>query len=366
MARLEFQNVSKSFGEVCVLDDISFSVDPHEFVVLLGPSGCGKTTLLRLIAGLENPTSGQIILEGKAINLTPTRERDVAMVFQNYALYPHMSVADNLAFGLRMRKTPGKDIGQRVSRAASLLHIEDLLARQPRQLSGGQKQRVAMGRAMVRQPQVFLFDEPLSNLDAALRVKMRTEIKRLHQKLKITTLYVTHDQVEAMTLASKIVLLHDGCIQQIGSPAELFHKPANLFVAGFIGSPAMNFIRVSVEREAGGAMVVGWGRCDRSAIPEGISEAILGLRPEDLHPQPPSSKQGPWKPLEVGVQVTEPLGGRVQVTAAIDGQELVALVPETLCPAVGQRMTLWCDLSKAHLFDIISGRRLTSSIEPMG
>ena len=355
---MEFINISKSFGDVPVLADIGFTVEPEEFVVLLGPSGCGKTTMLRMVAGLEHPTKGDILLDNQNITDIPPKEHDVAMVFQNYALYPHMDVAQNMAFGLKMRRLHKKEINERVRQAASLLGIEKLLYRQPRQLSGGQKQRVAMGRAIVRRPKIFLFDEPLSNLDAALRVRMRTEIKKLHQKLKITTLYVTHDQVEAMTLGSKIVLLHEGRIQQIGTPDEIYKVPANLFVAGFIGSPAMNFIRTAVESQG---EIKGWGKI---SVPSGINQVILGVRPEDFHAgEPPSISDA--KKIDAIVQVVEPLGSRVQVTVSFNGQELTALLPTQASLSPGQSISLYCKLNMVHVFDASNGGRLNASIKVM-
>src|SRR3954464_766861 len=247
MATVEVRNVRKAFGATQILHGVSIEIPDGEFVILVGPSGCGKSTLLRMIAGLENVTSGEIRIGNRVVNNVPPKERDIAMVFQNYALYPHMTVADNMAFSLKLRGAPKSEIETRVSRAASILGLQKLLDRYPRQLSGGQRQRVARGRAIVRDPQVFLFDEPLSNLDAKLRVAMRAEIKELHQRLKTTTVYVTHDQIEAMTMADKIVVMHDGIVEQTGAPLELYDRPDNLFVAGFIGSPAMNFLKGRVE-----------------------------------------------------------------------------------------------------------------------
>src|SRR5919106_2541598 len=246
MAAVEIRNVRKAFGSTAVIHGVSVDIGDGEFVVLVGPSGCGKSTLLRMIAGLENITSGEIRIGERVVNRVPPKERDIAMVFQNYALYPHMTVAANMGFSLKLRGAPKTEIETRVRRAAEILGLVPLLERYPRQLSGGQRQRVAMGRAIVRDPKVFLFDEPLSNLDAKLRVQMRGEIKELHQRLKTTTVYVTHDQVEAMTMADKIVVLHDGVVEQIGAPLELYDRPNNLFVAGFIGSPAMNFVKGKV------------------------------------------------------------------------------------------------------------------------
>ena len=247
MASVAIRDVRKAFGAAQVIHGVDIAIDDGEFVVLVGPSGCGKSTLLRMIAGLENITGGEIRIGERVVNHVPPKERDIAMVFQNYALYPHMTVADNMSFSMRLRGAPKAEIDARVTRAADILGLGDLLGRFPRQLSGGQRQRVAMGRAIVRDPQVFLFDEPLSNLDAKLRVQMRTEIKELHQRLKTTTVYVTHDQIEAMTMADKIVVMHAGLVEQIGAPLDLYDRPANLFVAGFIGSPAMNFLRGTVR-----------------------------------------------------------------------------------------------------------------------
>ena len=243
MASVEIRNIRKNFGTVPVIHGVSIDIQDGEFVILVGPSGCGKSTLLRMIAGLESVSGGELRIGPKVVNDVPPKERDIAMVFQNYALYPHMTVADNMAFSLKLKRAPKTEIKSRVDRAAEILGLGKLLDRYPRQLSGGQRQRVAMGRAIVRDPQVFLFDEPLSNLDAKLRVAMRTEIKALHQRLKTTTIYVTHDQIEAMTMADKIVVMHDGVVEQVGAPLELYDRPANLFVAGFIGSPAMNFLK---------------------------------------------------------------------------------------------------------------------------
>jgi len=246
MASVEIRDVRKAFGSTAVIHGVDVDIADGEFVILVGPSGCGKSTLLRMIAGLENISGGEILIGNRVVNTVPPKERDIAMVFQNYALYPHMTVADNMAFSMKLRKADKAEIAQRIDKAATILGLKHLLDRYPRQLSGGQRQRVAMGRAIVRDPQVFLFDEPLSNLDAKLRVQMRTEIKELHQRLKTTTIYVTHDQIEAMTMADKIVVMHDGIVEQVGSPLELYDRPGNRFVAGFIGSPAMNFMNGKV------------------------------------------------------------------------------------------------------------------------
>src|SRR6186713_348542 len=280
MASVAIRDVRKAFGATSVIHGVDISIGDGEFVVLVGPSGCGKSTLLRMIAGLENITAGEIRIGERVVNHVPPKERDVAMVFQNYALYPHMTVADNMAFSMKLRGAPKNEIDERVNRAAAILGLSQLLQRFPRQLSGGQRQRVAMGRAIVRDPQVFLFDEPLSNLDAKLRVQMRTEIKELHQRLKTTTIYVTHDQIEAMTMADKIVVMRDGRIEQVGAPLELFDRPANLFVAGFIGSPSMNLLKGVVRKGdkveiAGTLFPIAAG----SAAKEGQA-VVYGVRPE--------------------------------------------------------------------------------------
>src|SRR5690348_11766321 len=298
MASVGIRDVRKAFGPNHVIHGVNISIGDGEFVVLVGPSGCGKSTLLRMIAGLENITAGEIRIGERIVNNVPPKERDVAMVFQNYALYPHMTVADNMAFSMRLRGAPKPEIDERVNRAATILGLTQLLGRYPRELSGGQRQRVAMGRAIVRDPKVFLFDEPLSNLDAKLRVAMRAEIKELHQRLKTTTVYVTHDQIEAMTMADKIVVMHDGRVEQIGAPLELYDRPANRFVAGFIGSPAMNFLPA---RANGGGIALGSGFSvpAKRQLKEN-QEIILGIRPEHLE----IAQDG----FEAEVIVVEPTG----------------------------------------------------------
>src|SRR5437588_7287473 len=289
MSQVVIRNANKKYGDVHAVKDVNLQVRDKEFMVFVGPSGCGKTTTLRMVAGLESITSGEIRIGDKVVNELPPMDRDIAMVFQNYALYPHMSVYDNMAFGLKMRKFARPEIAKRVQDAAGILGIEELLKRKPRQLSGGQRQRVALGRAIVRHPQVFLFDEPLSNLDAKLRVQMRVELKRLHDRLETTAVYVTHDQVEAMTLGDRIVVMKDGLVQQVGAPLELYDRPANRFVAGFIGSPAMNFVTTSMA-SSGGAL---WAEAPglRIRVPPARQQALerftgqrvlLGVRPEDL------------------------------------------------------------------------------------
>src|SRR5499427_4757914 len=289
MAQVVIRSLNKKFDEVHAVKDVNLDIRDKEFVVLVGPSGCGKTTTLRMVAGLEAITSGRILIDDKVINELPPMDRDIAMVFQNYALYPHMSVYDNMAFGLKMRKFDRADIARRVQEAAEILGIQELLKRKPRQLSGGQRQRVALGRAIVRHPQVFLFDEPLSNLDAKLRVQMRVELKKLHDRLGTTAIYVTHDQVEAMTLGDRVVVMKDGFVQQVGEPLELYNEPANRFVAGFLGSPAMNFATVKLRQDNGAIWAGNTGLAidvpaDIGArlAPYADRDVILGVRPEDL------------------------------------------------------------------------------------
>src|SRR6059058_968819 len=306
MASVQIHDVRKSFGGFEVLHGVSVPIEDGAFVVLVGPSGCGKSTLLRMLAGLENVTSGTISIGDRVVNNVQPKERDIAMVFQNYALYPHMTVADNMGFSLKLRGAKPEEISNGVKRAAEILALTPLLERYPRQLSGGQRQRVAMGRAIVRDPQVFLFDEPLSNLDAKLRVAMRTEIKELHQRLKTTTVYVTHDQIEAMTMADRIVVMHDGLVEQIGAPLELYDKPQNLFVAGFIGSPAMNFLTGSIK--ANGTLAFegpGGAKLPLNAAPSGSDgrPAVYGVRPEHFV----IADDG----AEAEVQVVEPTGAEI-------------------------------------------------------
>ena len=355
MAAVEIRGVKKRFGGTEVLHGVDVEIADGEFVVLVGPSGCGKSTLLRMIAGLEEISAGEIAIGGRVVNDVAPKERDIAMVFQNYALYPHMTVFDNMAFSLRLAKASRAEIRQRVDQAAHILGHEDLLERYPRQLSGGQRQRDAMGRANVRNPQVFLFDEPLSNLDAKLRVAMRTEIRELHQRLGTTSVYVTHDQIEAMTMADRIVVMHDGRVEQIGGPLELYDTPRNLFVAGFIGSPAMNFLP-GVHRRDGGVPVVeleGGGRVPAppSAAPDG-ARVILGVRPEHLAPTSDGAGLGGE------VVVVEPTGADTQVLVRAGGAEVVAVFRERHALAPGQRLALRPDAPKCHLFDPATGARL--------
>src|SRR5881227_1580676 len=312
MAHVLLKNLNKSFDGTHAVKDVNLEIRDHEFVVLVGPSGCGKTTTLRMVAGLESITSGRVLINDKVVNELAPMDRDIAMVFQNYALYPHMSVYQNMAFGLRMRKFEKPEIDRRVKQAAEVLGIEPLLERRPRQLSGGQRQRVALGRAIVRNPRVFLFDEPLSNLDAALRVQMRVELKRLHERLDTTAIYVTHDQVEAMTLGDRVVVMKDGIVQQVGEPLQLYGTPANRFVAGFIGSPAMNFANVTVVEnggqpaaEAPGLRISLPGELASRARSKTGRKATLGIRPEDIHIA--TAADAPGHCFDAAVEVVEQL-----------------------------------------------------------
>jgi multiple sugar transport system ATP-binding protein len=350
MAAVEIKDVRKAFGAVHVIHGVSVDIQDGEFVILVGPSGCGKSTLLRMIAGLENISGGEIRIGSRVVNNVPPKERDIAMVFQNYALYPHMTVADNMGFSLKLKRAPRAEIETKVRRAAEILGLTPLLDRYPRQLSGGQRQRVAMGRAIVRDPQVFLFDEPLSNLDAKLRVAMRTEIKELHQRLKTTTVYVTHDQIEAMTMADKIVVMHDGIVEQMGAPLELYDRPANLFVAGFIGSPAMNFIRGKAASEGfvadDGTRLHAPGRMEV----ESGRPIVLGVRPEHFSIDPVG--------VPAQVVVVEPMGSETQLTARIGGNNVVAIFRDRITARPGETIPLLAQQSAAHLFDGSSGARL--------
>jgi multiple sugar transport system ATP-binding protein len=355
MASVAIRDVRKAFGATSVIHGVDISIRDGEFVVLVGPSGCGKSTLLRMIAGLENITAGEIRIGDRVVNNLPPKERDVAMVFQNYALYPHMTVAANMAFSMKLRGAPKSEIDERVNRAAGILGLSQLLGRFPRQLSGGQRQRVAMGRAIVRDPQVFLFDEPLSNLDAKLRVQMRTEIKELHQRLRTTTIYVTHDQIEAMTMADKIVVMHDGRVEQIGAPLELYDRPDNLFVAGFIGSPAMNMIKGHI-RVNGSANFEGPAGLKFSLAAAGSGNdgrpAVYGVRPEHFS----LSDDG----AEAEVQVIEPTGSELQVVAKLGGEEIIAVFRERHQFKPGEKIRLKPDPKLVHLFDEGTGKRLSN------
>jgi multiple sugar transport system ATP-binding protein len=347
MAAVGLRGVRKSFGSTAVVHGVDIAIEDGEFCVLVGPSGCGKSTLLRMIAGLENISGGEISIGGRVVNQVHPKERDIAMVFQNYALYPHMTVADNMGFSLALRGEAKGVIAERVKKAADILGLTAYLERYPRQLSGGQRQRVAMGRAIVRNPQVFLFDEPLSNLDAKLRVAMRTEIKELHQRLKTTTIYVTHDQIEAMTMADKIVVMHDGLVEQIGAPLELYDRPANRFVAGFIGSPAMNFLPGTLD---GGSVRIGGFSMAAAARGAKAGEVVVGIRPEHLD----LAAEG----LEAEVVVVEPTGSETQLFARVGEQEIAAVFRERHEFVPGQRIRLRPRADCLHLFDPSSGQRI--------
>jgi multiple sugar transport system ATP-binding protein len=355
MAEVRLRELRKSFGPVAVVHGVSVHIGEGEFVVLVGPSGCGKSTLLRMIAGLESIDAGEILIGERVVNDLPPKARDIAMVFQNYALYPHMTVFENMGFSLSLTRADQATMRERVHKAAEILDLTPLLERYPRQLSGGQRQRVAMGRAIVRQPQVFLFDEPLSNLDAKLRVQMRTEIKALHQRLRITTIYVTHDQVEAMTMADRIVVLQDGRVEQVGTPMELYHRPANRFVAGFIGSPAMNFMPGTLRGGRGIETRSGLLPAAVSAASAGAAEGrelVAGVRPEHLVLAPQG--QG----LRAQVRVVEPTGAETLVYCEAGALQLVAAVRDQRDPLPGEAVWLAPRTDSVHLFDGASGARL--------
>ncbi|MBM3587474.1 MAG: sn-glycerol-3-phosphate ABC transporter ATP-binding protein UgpC [Alphaproteobacteria bacterium] len=350
MATVEIREVRKAFGSTQVLHGVSVDIEDGQFVVLVGPSGCGKSTLLRMLAGLENITGGEIAIGDRVVNKVPPKDRDIAMVFQNYALYPHMTVYQNMAFSMKLAGAPTEVMDQEVQKAARILGLEQLLHRYPRQLSGGQRQRVAMGRAIVRNPQVFLFDEPLSNLDAKLRVQMRAEIKELHQRLKVTTVYVTHDQIEAMTMADKIVVMNHGRIEQAGAPLELYDRPANLFVAGFIGSPAMNLLAGRIKDgsfiDGGGTS---WPLPTAYANREG-AEVIYGIRPEHLRLDPDG--------IKTTIQVVEPTGSETQVILRVGDITIMGAFRERIASHRGDALAVSPELSLAHIFDKASGQRI--------
>ncbi|MBI1244864.1 MAG: sn-glycerol-3-phosphate ABC transporter ATP-binding protein UgpC [Alphaproteobacteria bacterium] len=351
MAGVSIRDVKKAYGTTKVIHGVDVEIGDGEFVVLVGPSGCGKSTLLRMIAGLEEITGGEIAIGTRVVNELPPKERDVAMVFQNYALYPHMTVYDNMAFSLLLRKADKAEIETRVQRAAEILNLKPYLQRYPKQLSGGQRQRVAMGRAIVRDPQVFLFDEPLSNLDAKLRVAMRAEIKALHQRLKTTTVYVTHDQIEAMTMADRIVVMHDGIVEQVGTPLDLYDNPANIFVAGFIGSPAMNFVDGKVV--ASGMIELPGGVKLAAATKAAAGASVrVGIRPEHLDLVPEG--QG----IPATVKVIEPTGAETMVLADIAGMEATAVFTERHDFRPGAKIALKPKAGLLHVFDPASGKRV--------
>jgi len=347
MASVSFHEVKKDFGKTKVLHGISLDIFDGEFMVLVGPSGCGKSTLLRMLAGLEDISAGNIAIDGRVVNDVESKDRDIAMVFQSYALYPHMTVADNMGFSLKLRKDDRKRIAERVSVAAKILNLEPYLARYPRELSGGQRQRVAMGRAIVRDPKVFLFDEPLSNLDAKLRVAMRSEIKALHQRLKTTTVYVTHDQVEAMTMADRIAVMNDGRIEQLGEPLELYDRPANLFVAQFIGSPAMNVFEGVVENGQVRALGAQWPV--RASVQDG-QRVKYGIRPEHIE----FGASG----IPAVVEVVEPMGAETEFLIKLQDQPFTVMSHGRSGAGPGDRVFVVPQAANAHLFDSASGKRL--------
>ena len=367
MAQVCLKEVSKVYpGGIDAVRNVSLEVGDGEFVVLVGPSGCGKSTTLRMIAGLEEVTHGEITIGDRVVNDVPPKDRDIAMVFQNYALYPHMTVYKNMAFGLKLRRYPKEEIDQRVREAARVLEIEALLDRKPKALSGGERQRVALGRAIVRNPQVFLFDEPLSNLDAMLRVQMRAEIEKLHTRLGTTMIYVTHDQVEAMTMGDRIVVMLDGVVQQIATPTELYKKPVNRFVAGFIGSPPMNFLEGRLAAEQGtlrftsdtGNIALDVHESHRAALESHVGQGVvMGIRPEDLL-QNTAQTPVPGRSLTTIVEMVEPLGAETYLYLSADGHSITGRVHADVLPRVGSTHVIDLDLSKAHYFDASSGKAI--------
>ncbi|WP_101843396.1 ABC transporter ATP-binding protein [Halobacillus sp. Marseille-P3879] len=364
MAELKLNNIEKVYDKnVRAVDDFNLHIGDKEFVVFVGPSGCGKSTTLRMIAGLEEITGGDFLIDERRMNDVAPKDRDIAMVFQNYALYPHMNVYDNMAFGLKLRKMDKKEIEQRVNNAAQILGLEALLDRKPKALSGGQRQRVALGRAIVRDAKVFLMDEPLSNLDAKLRVQMRAEIQKLHQRLQTTTIYVTHDQTEAMTMATRLVVMKDGIIQQVGAPKEVYDKPENVFVGGFIGSPAMNFFNGTLED---GHVKIGDVQI---AIPEGKlktlrdqnyigKDIILGVRPEDMHDEQLFIDANPDKKILADIEVAELMGAESYLYSRIGDQEFIARVDSRSDVQGGDKIELAIDMNKVHFFDVEDEKRI--------
>ena len=355
MAAVSFRRIEKAYGKVKVIHGIGFDIADGEFVVLVGPSGCGKSTLLRMLAGLEEISGGEIMIDGRVVNDLESKDRDIAMVFQSYALYPHMTVRENMGFSLRLRNADTKLTDERVANAARILNLGALLERYPRELSGGQRQRVAMGRAIVRDPKVFLFDEPLSNLDAKLRVAMRAEIKALHQRLKTTTVYVTHDQIEAMTMADRIVVMHDGIVEQIGTPLELFDRPANLFVAQFIGSPAMNVLAGTLRRGGDGLFVEAVGaRWPVQGLAGGQDGQAVhyGIRPGDI------GLAGNGQGIPAQVVVVEPTGAETELLLQVGEAQFVVVIHGRTAAQPDDTVLLAIDADKAHVFEAASGQRL--------
>jgi multiple sugar transport system ATP-binding protein len=364
MSDVRFDGVKKSYGPVTVIEHLDLEIKDQEFMVLVGPSGCGKSTALRMIAGLEEITGGTISIGGRVVNDVPPKDRDIAMVFQSYALYPHMTVRENLEFGLKIRKTPRAEMDRRVEEAAAILGITEYLDRKPKQLSGGQRQRVAVGRAIVRKPSVFLFDEPLSNLDAKLRVQMRAEISKIQKTLKTTTVYVTHDQIEAMTMGNRIAIMRSGKLQQVGTPLEVYEQPANLFVAGFIGTPPMNFVPATLAD--GGATIVASGF--RLPVPPALRAAtaardgqkvVLGIRPENIR-EASREGGGGTVPVHARVEFVEPLGHEVIVHGRVGDDLLVAKVDPHRTPETGADIQLVIEVDAIHLFDAGNEQRLAA------
>ena len=360
MADLQLKHIYKRYaGGVTAVSDFTLDIDDKEFIILVGPSGCGKSTTLRMVAGLEEISEGELYIGGRLVNDVAPKDRDIAMVFQNYALYPHMTVFENMAFGLKLRKTPKDEIKKRVTEAAKILDIEHLLDRKPKALSGGQRQRVAMGRAIVRNPKVFLMDEPLSNLDAKLRVAMRTEIKKLHNKLQTTFMYVTHDQTEAMTMGTRIVVMKDGVIQQVDTPANLYTKPDNVFVAGFIGSPQMNFVTATLSKE-NGSVYASFGD-NKIMIPNGKvtpelegyigKEVIVGIRPEDIHDDEAFISSSPEAVCNAYVEVTEMMGAETYLYLELAGEQFTARVNQRSTAKIGDTIKVAFETNKIHIFD---------------
>jgi multiple sugar transport system ATP-binding protein len=363
MAKVVLENVHKVYpGGVVAVKDVNLIIEDQEFVVLVGPSGCGKSTTLRMIAGLEEISSGSISIDGKKVNDVPPKDRDIAMVFQNYALYPHMTVYKNMAFGLKLRRFAKDEIDRRVREAAEILSIEELLERKPKELSGGQRQRVAVGRAIVRKPKAFLFDEPLSNLDAKMRVQMRMEISKLHTRLASTMIYVTHDQVEAMTMGDRIVVMKDGLIQQVAEPLELYDRPANQFVAGFIGSPPMNFFKGRIEQKSGGLWFVEGNfsvRLEENKAQKmsGYAgrEVVFGIRPEDIADALFVTHPNPDHQIKARVEVVEPMGAEVYIYLNTGKHSFVARMSTAEQAEVNQQLTLVFNMKKVHFFDVATG-----------
>lgn len=358
MAEVKLKNIAKSYdGKTMIVRDVSFEIHDTEFLVLVGPSGCGKSTILRMIAGLEEITAGDLYIDNKQVNYLQPKDRDIAMVFQNYALYPHMTVYQNMAFGLKIKKVPKKEINERVRRAAEILEITELLDRRPGAMSGGQRQRVAIGRAIVRDPKVFLFDEPLSNLDAKLRVAMRVELQKLHQKLNATMVYVTHDQTEAMTLGDRIVVLKDGDIMQIGTPMELYNEPDNIFVAGFIGSPPINFIEGDIKNTGGLVFAneklnlkIDISQIVNKGIREYVNKRIvMGIRPENVSERP--SNENNYYKFSILISAIEQMGNEMLVYTQFDDKQLTARLSPDITIKSGDMMDIYLDVNKMHFFD---------------